>query len=563
MEEEIIFKGKTFVFTGDMSIPRDDAKSKVILLGGRCTTTPSSKTTYLVLGTDPGVSKLKKARDLNIRLVYEDEFMRSLEEELRKSNRTVSVDISISGMCKNSSDVENDTSASCTPISYRNSDNMWSEKYRPTKKAELVGNSSIYKALEDFLSGDSKFKAALLSGPPGLGKTTSAHIICKEMDFDIVEFNASDVRNKSSLIAQVKGIINTLGISTMKKKVVIMDEVDGMSSDRGGLAELATIIKTCSVPLICICNDRNNQKIRTLANYCLDLRFRKLDARQIVPRLKDILRKESKHVEDGVLNELVSVANGDMRYILNTLQNLCVRKTISIQVASDITRKTLAKNTFDVAAEVFQRRSLSEKIDLYFEDYSIIPLFVQENYIKMSFENLSDMYESTESISSGDIVEKMIRGANQEWSLAPLHGFFSVVVPTHKKILHKRIDFPLWLGQNSKSKKHLRYIQETKTHSSTHIDSGIFSFRLFDVNLIFTEFINSLRKENVKEALNQLVELDLLKDDLINLSEVIIGGVQSFKEIKTKTKGELTRTYKKIRRNLPYSISEEPKSEEE
>lgn len=43
------------------------------------------------------------------------------------------------------------------------------------------------------------FKAALLSGPPGVGKTTSAHLVCKELGFDVVELNASDARSKRTL----------------------------------------------------------------------------------------------------------------------------------------------------------------------------------------------------------------------------------------------------------------------------------------------------------------------------------------------------------------------------
>ncbi len=58
------------------------------------------------------------------------------------------------------------------------------------------------------------------------------------------------------------------------KHVLIMDEVDGMSGneDRGGIQELIGLIKKSRVPIICICNDRNHMKIRSLANYCFDLR---------------------------------------------------------------------------------------------------------------------------------------------------------------------------------------------------------------------------------------------------------------------------------------------------
>lgn len=64
---------------------------------------------------------------------------------------------------------------------------------------------------------------------------------------------------------------------------LIMDEVDGMAGneDRGGLQELVQLIKTSRIPIICICNDRNSPKMRTLAGYCFDLRFQR-------PRLEQI-----------------------------------------------------------------------------------------------------------------------------------------------------------------------------------------------------------------------------------------------------------------------------------
>ena len=68
-----------------------------------------------------------------------------------------------------------------------------------------------------------------------------------------------------------------------KKHVLLMDEVDGMAGneDRGGLQELIALIKSTEIPIICICNDRNNPKMRTLANYTYDLRFPKPRIEQI------------------------------------------------------------------------------------------------------------------------------------------------------------------------------------------------------------------------------------------------------------------------------------------
>lgn len=89
-------------------------------------------------------------------------------------------------------------------------------------------------------------------------------------------------------------IIDTKNKPT-SKHVLLMDEVDGMAGneDRGGLQELINLIKSTDVPIICICNDRNNPKMRTLANYIYDLRFSK-------PRLEQI-RVKQKFVMCGYL----------------------------------------------------------------------------------------------------------------------------------------------------------------------------------------------------------------------------------------------------------------------
>ena len=129
-------------------------------------------------------------------------------------------------------------------------------------------------------------KCALLSGPPGVGKTTTAYLVSKELGYDVVEMNASDTRSKKMLTGSVADTLNTTSVANMmgkgnencgvtSKRVLLMDEVDGMAGneDRGGVAELIQLLKTSKVPVIAMCNDRNHQKIRSLANYCFDLRF--------------------------------------------------------------------------------------------------------------------------------------------------------------------------------------------------------------------------------------------------------------------------------------------------
>jgi replication factor C subunit 1 len=62
-----------------------------------------------------------------------------------------------------------------------------------------------------------------------------------------------------------------------------MDEVDGMAGneDRGGIQELIQLIKNSQIPVICMCNDRSHPKMRSLSNYCFDLKFNRPRVEQI------------------------------------------------------------------------------------------------------------------------------------------------------------------------------------------------------------------------------------------------------------------------------------------
>ena len=69
-------------------------------------------------------------------------------------------------------------------------------------------------------------------------------------------------------------LANAVGGLSSQKSVIIMDEVDGVGAgDRGGIAALIKVIKSSKTPIICICNDRQSQKLASLVNHCYDLKF--------------------------------------------------------------------------------------------------------------------------------------------------------------------------------------------------------------------------------------------------------------------------------------------------
>ncbi|CAG8772219.1 7545_t:CDS:2, partial [Racocetra persica] len=259
--------GKTFVFTGDLeSLSREDAQDLVKRYGGKVTLLPSSRTTYVVVGDNPGPKKLEKIKQHNIPTLTEDELLDLIRNAPAQQSEP-SQPSSTKGKSRASDVMEVSepipvtSSTSSTEILYQ----LWSDKYKPKSLKEVCGNKSAVENLQKWLKAwesnlkngfnfNSSFPAVLISGPPGIGKTTAAHLVGKLEGYDVKEFNASDTRSKKALEMAVKTATRNTSImgffrSTaearkMNRTLIIMDEVDGMSAgDRGGVAELVQLIK--------------------------------------------------------------------------------------------------------------------------------------------------------------------------------------------------------------------------------------------------------------------------------------------------------------------------------
>jgi replication factor C subunit 1 len=85
-----------------------------------------------------------------------------------------------------------------------------------------------------------------------------------------------------------------------------MDEVDGVGAgDRGGVAALIQIIKNSKTPIICICNDRQNQKLASLVNHCLDLKFMKPTNPMVLKRMEYICNSENLNMPKEQLLQII------------------------------------------------------------------------------------------------------------------------------------------------------------------------------------------------------------------------------------------------------------------
>uniref|UniRef100_A0A1I7TPP6 Activator 1 subunit 5 n=1 Tax=Caenorhabditis tropicalis TaxID=1561998 RepID=A0A1I7TPP6_9PELO len=206
----------------------------------------------------------------------------------------------------------------------------WVEKYRPEKFNELVAHEQVVKTLTRFIDNGS-LPHLLFYGPPGTGKTTTVLAAARKMyppaklASMVLELNASDdrgidvVRNAIVTFAQTRGL-QASGAGQLQFKLVILDEADAMTKDAQNALRRVIEKYTDNVRFCIICNYLASI-IPAIQSRCTRFRFAPLDQKLIVPRLEHIVSAENIQMTADGRKALLTVSNGDMRTVINTLQS--------------------------------------------------------------------------------------------------------------------------------------------------------------------------------------------------------------------------------------------------
>ena len=192
------------------------------------------------------------------------------------------------------------------------SDFIWVEKYRPQKIEDCILPDSIKKTFRDFLTAG-EIPNLLLSGPPGIGKTTVAKALCNQLGADYYVINGSDEgRFLDTVRTNAKNFASTVSLtSESKHKVIIIDEADNTTSDVQLLlrASIEEFSKNCR--FIFTCNYKN-KIIDPLHSRCtvVDFSINKKDkptiATQFFSRLTNILEQEKIDTDKKVVAQLIN-----------------------------------------------------------------------------------------------------------------------------------------------------------------------------------------------------------------------------------------------------------------
>lgn len=206
----------------------------------------------------------------------------------------------------------------------------WVEKYRPVHLEDVVGNVEAVNALKR-ISQDGNLPHMIISGLPGIGKTTAVLCLARElfgndpklMKEGILELNASDdrgidtVRNMIKTFAQKKVLL-----PHNRHKIVILDEADSITASAQQALRRTMEIYSNTTRFVFSCN-QSNKIIEPLQSRCSILRFNRLQDGEVLKNLRRILACEHIHeyTDDG-LGALIFSCDGDMRQAINNLQSV-------------------------------------------------------------------------------------------------------------------------------------------------------------------------------------------------------------------------------------------------
>jgi replication factor C large subunit len=303
------------------------------------------------------------------------------------------------------------------------------EKYRPKRYASLKGQEKAIAEVKTFLAEFPKRKALILHGPAGTGKTSLALAAVHENNADLLELNASDLRNRDRLENVLKPATEQQSLFK-KTKILLMDEVDGVTgTDIGGIPELVRIINTTGYPIIMTCNDVWQSKLSQLRSVSKLVEMKQFSTDTILDIIRDVAKAESLTTDIIALQKIAIKAQGDLRAAINDLQSYSSGENILVDSSE---RRDKEDTIFNILRQLFKERGdFLELFDTTKMSLDEIFLWIEEN-IPREYKN-ETLAKAYFALSNADVFRGRIY-RNQSWRFLIYQNAFQSAGISYSKL---------------------------------------------------------------------------------------------------------------------------------
>ena len=302
----------------------------------------------------------------------------------------------------------------------------WIIKYRPRRIDEVIDQDQAKDILvpwfRQWAQGRTPAKrAALLYGPPGVGKTSLVEAIANEFKFEMVELNASDYRRASD-------IRRTVGVAAFRRPlwgrgvIILLDEIDGISprEDAGGLQELLRIIPESRNPIVMTANDPWKDQLKPLREVSMLVEFKPLTRREIIALLERICRLEGILCDREALSYIAERSEGDVRAAINDLQAVAEGYgKVTMSLVREVVRGREKKVTlWKTLSDVFYGKyswAVKRAISNSEEDYETLIAWINDN-IPAKYQHPEDLFRAYDSLSRATLFLNRAKFGG-DWSL--------------------------------------------------------------------------------------------------------------------------------------------------
>lgn len=302
---------------------------------------------------------------------------------------------------------------------------MWVEKYRPQKLADVINQKEIIGSISALIKDPTEMPHLLFSGSAGVGKTTSALCIARQIlgehsrDYTL-ELNASDERGIGMVREKVKKFSRFAGMSDVPFKIIILDEADEMTSD--AQTALRRIIEDTAKYCRFIMIANNISKIISpIQSRCATFKFTSISQDDVVAHLKTIADKEKIKSDEKGLRAVYDYSEGDLRHAINLMQAAASQGGIteaSVKAAAGLSKTSDVDKVLQMAASgkvADAREKMIELIKVYGMSESDLLKYLNSAVFRSKLKRMSDILQV---IAKYDY--RVLVGANPEIQLSAM-----------------------------------------------------------------------------------------------------------------------------------------------